>query len=161
MGFKVCPIDYLAILSYTCRTGFDGFFASSNTSSIVFLRGFNALWMNYPRPWVKRIHALQCISKARWEYGHRLFHCVAVASRPLRVEELAEFLAFEFGERSIPDFNPDWRPENPEGEVLTTCSSLILIVNVGGSRVIQFSHCSVKEYLTSKRIAEAGHAVSQ
>jgi hypothetical protein len=84
-----------------------------------------------------------------------------VASRPLRVEELAEFLAFDFGEGSIPDFNPDWRPENPADEVLTTCSSLITIVNVGGSRVIQFSHYSVKEYLISKRIAEAGHAVSQ
>jgi hypothetical protein len=84
-----------------------------------------------------------------------------VASRPLRVEELAEFLAFEFGEGSIPDFNPDWRPENPADEVLTTCSSLIMIVKVGGSRVIQFSHFSVKEYLMSSRIAEAGNAVSQ
>jgi hypothetical protein len=104
---------------------------------------------------------LQRISKARWEYEHRLFQCVAVASRPLRLEELAEFLAFEFRERSIPDFNPNWRPENPADEVLTTCSSLIAIVNVGGSRVIQFSHYSVKEYSISKRIAEAGHAVSQ
>jgi hypothetical protein len=84
-----------------------------------------------------------------------------VASCPLRVEELAEFLAFDFGEGSIPDFNPDWRPENPADEVLTTCSSLIMIVDVGGSRVIQFSHYSVKEYLISKRIAEAGNAVSQ
>jgi hypothetical protein len=84
-----------------------------------------------------------------------------VASRPLRVEELAEFLAFEFGEGSIPDFNPDWRPENPADDVLTTCSSLIMIVKVGGSRVIQFSHYSVKEYLISKRIAEARHTVSQ
>jgi hypothetical protein len=56
---------------------------------------------------------LQRISKARQEHACRLFQCVAVASRPLRVEELAEFLAFEFGEGSIPDFNPDWRPENP------------------------------------------------
>jgi hypothetical protein len=84
-----------------------------------------------------------------------------VASRPLLVEELAEFLAFEFGEGSIPDFNPDWRPENPAVEVLTTCSSLLAIVNVGSSRVIQFSHYSVKEYLISRRISEAVHAVSQ
>jgi hypothetical protein len=104
---------------------------------------------------------LQRISKARQEHASRLFQCVSVASRPLRVEELAEFLVFEFGEGSIPDFNPDWRPENPEDEVLTTCSSLIMIVNVGGSRVIQFSHFSVKEYLISKRIAKAGHGVSQ
>jgi hypothetical protein len=31
---------------------------------------------------------------------------------------------------------------------------LIAVVNVGGSPVMQFSHFSVKEYLTSNRIAE-------
>jgi hypothetical protein len=104
---------------------------------------------------------LHRISKARQKHACRLFQCVAVASRPLRVEELAEFLAFEFKEGSIPEFNPDWRPENPADEVLTTCSSLLAIVNVGGSRVIQFSHYSVKEFLISKRIAKAGDDVSQ
>ena len=42
--------------------------------------------------------------------------------------------------------------------VLSTCSSLIAIVNVEGSPVIQFSHFSVKEYLTSTRIVE-GHVL--
>jgi hypothetical protein len=53
------------------------------------------------------------------------------------------------------------RPKNPEDEVLTTCSSLIAIVNVGSSRVIQFSHYSVKEYLMPKLIAEPRNAVPQ
>jgi len=39
---------------------------------------------------------LREINKAEWELAHRLFQCVAVASRPLQVEELAEFLAFDF-----------------------------------------------------------------
>ena len=37
------------------------------------------------------------------EYARRLLLCVAVAYRPLRVEELAEILAFDF-ERPIPAF---------------------------------------------------------
>ena len=104
---------------------------------------------------------LLCISQAKWEYAHRLFQCVAVASRPLRVEELAEFLLFDFDAGSIPDFDPGWRPENPGDAVLSTCSSLLAIVNVNGSRVIQFSHYSVKEFLTSERITQAGDTVSR
>ena len=34
--------------------------------------------------------------QAKLGYAHRLFQCVAVASRPLRVKELAEFLVFDF-----------------------------------------------------------------
>jgi len=44
----------------------------------------------------------------------------------------------------------NWRPEDPEEAVSSVCSSLIL---VDGSRVVQFSHFSVKEYLTSERLA--------
>ena len=34
---------------------------------------------------------LEEIDEQNWEYAHRLFQCVAAASRPLRVDELAEF----------------------------------------------------------------------
>ena len=94
------------------------------------------------------------IDKDNWEYAHRLFQCMVVARRPLRVEELAEFLAFESGDGGRLTFQEDWRPEDPRDTVLSTCSSLITVVNVEGSTVIQFSHFSVKEYLTSARIAE-------
>jgi Ankyrin repeat len=40
--------------------------------------------------------------------------------------------------------------------VLSTCSTLLALVNVDGSAVIQFSHFSVKEFLTSTRLAQAG-----
>ena len=93
------------------------------------------------------------IDEQNWEYAHRLFQCITVASRPLRVEELAEFLVFDFDEGDDPRFEADWRPEDPEDAVLLTCSSLIVVVNVGDTTVVQFSHFSVKEFLTSNRIA--------
>jgi ankyrin repeat protein len=98
---------------------------------------------------------LREINKADWELTHRLFQCVAVASRPFRVEELAEFLAFDFKAGPIAKFQEDWRLEDPVDAVLSTCSTLLALVNVGGSQVIQFSHFSVKEFLISARLSEA------
>jgi hypothetical protein len=95
------------------------------------------------------------IDKDNWAYAHRLFQCIVVARRPLRVKELAEFLAFKSGEAGGLTFEEDWRPEDPRDTVLSTCSSLITVVEIGPTSVIQFSHFSVKEYLTSTRIAES------
>ena len=94
------------------------------------------------------------IDEENWAYAHRLFQCIVVARCPLRVEELAEFLAFKSEAGGSLTFEGSWRPENARDTVLSTCSSLIAIVDVEGSPVIQFSHFSVKEYLTSNRIAE-------
>jgi hypothetical protein len=79
------------------------------------------------------------------------------------VEELAEFFAFDFGAGSIPDFDPGWRPEDPRHAVLSICSSLLMVVDVDDSpvKVIQFSHFSVKEFLTSERFANAKGTVSR
>jgi ankyrin repeat protein len=99
------------------------------------------------------------IDDENWAYAHRLFQCIVVARRPLLVEELAEFLAFK-SEAGNLTFEGNWRPENARDTVLSTCSSLVTVVNVAGSQVIQFSHFSVKEYLTSGRIAD-GRRVSR
>src|ERR1700733_4768720 len=56
--------------------------------------------------------------------------------------------------------NPNWRWADHHQAVLSTCSSLIMIVNDGDSQVVQFSHFSVKEYLTSNRLANASRDVS-
>jgi ankyrin repeat protein len=105
---------------------------------------------------------LEEIDEQNWEYAHRLFQCVAAASRPLRAEELAEFLAFDFEAGSTPTFLADWRSEDPENEVLSICSTLLVVVKPPwGSPVIQFAHFSVKEYLTSSRLAEAKHTISR
>ena len=94
------------------------------------------------------------IDDESWVYAHRLFQCIVVARRPLLVEELAEFLTFKSEAGGSLTFEGSWRPENPKDTVLSTCSSLITIVDVDGSPVVQFSHFSVKEYLTSTRIAQ-------
>jgi ankyrin repeat protein len=107
---------------------------------------------------------LRGISKAQQNNAHRLLQCLAVAVRPLRVEELAELLAFDFQASSsggIPKLKEDWRWDNQEEAVLSTCSSLITIVRNGDSRMVQFSHFSVKEYLTSPRLARSHGDISQ
>ena len=104
---------------------------------------------------------LREINKADWEFAHRLFQSVAVASRPLRVEELADFLAFDFDMAATPRFNEGWRLEDPINAVQSTCPSFLAVVDIGGSQIIQFSHFSVKEFLASSRLAEAKQEISQ
>src|ERR1700733_8507274 len=104
---------------------------------------------------------LRGVNKAQKDDAYRLLQCLTVASRPLRVEELAELLAFDFEASSsggIPKLREDWRWDDEEEAVLSTCSSLISIVRNGDSRVVQFSHFSVKEYLTSPRLSRSPHA---
>jgi ankyrin repeat protein len=90
-------------------------------------------------------------------HAHRMLQCLMVAVRPLRVEELAELLAFEFGtsQGAIPKYRADWRPNDQVEAVLSTCSSLITIVDDDGSQVVQFSHFSVKEFLMSDRLTSS------
>ena len=103
---------------------------------------------------------LQEIDGTNWEFARRLLNCVAVVSRPLQVEELAEFLAFDFNVGQIPKYREDWRLEDPVDQVLSTCSTLLSLVNDEDSQVIQFSHFSVKEFLTSARFAEKCNTIS-
>ena len=106
------------------------------------------------------------IGDTNWEFARRLIQCVAVVSRPLKVEELAEFLAFDFSTGHIPTFREDWRLEDPVDAVLSTCSTLLSLVSVESSfddeisQVIQFSHFSVKEFLTSVRFGEKRNTIS-
>ena len=107
---------------------------------------------------------LREINKANREHARRLLQCLTVALRPLRVEELAEVLAIDFNAPAhggIPQLNPNWRWADHHQAVLSTCSSLITIVDSGRSKVVQFSHFSVKEYLTSDRLARSSGDVSR
>ena len=101
---------------------------------------------------------LKGINKAQKNNAHRLLQCLTVAVRPLLVEELAELLAFDFQASTaggIPTLKEDWRWDDQEEAILSTCSSLIAIIPGDNSRVVQFSHFSVKEYLTSSRLAQS------
>ena len=105
---------------------------------------------------------LREIKKPNRDHARRLLQCLVVAIRPLRVEELAEVLAVDFDdEEGIPMLKPNWRWEDQEQALLSSCSSLIAIVESGGSRVVQFSHFSVKEFLTSSRLATSGGDTSR
>jgi hypothetical protein len=102
---------------------------------------------------------LQSIPKEKFEHARRLFQCIVAAIRPLRVEELAEIFAIEFGANEATNLVDGWRPENPEEAVHSACSSLIAIIDDEGSKIVQFSHFSVKEFLTSDRLqtSDIGH----
>ncbi|KAH9165952.1 hypothetical protein EDB89DRAFT_1857819, partial [Lactarius sanguifluus] len=105
------------------------------------------------------------IKKANQVHAYSMLQCLTVAVRPLSVAELAELLAFDFdvAKGGIPELNLDWRWEDHEQAVLSTCSSLITVVPGRGSRppVVQFSHFSVKEFLMSDRLATSSGDISQ
>jgi hypothetical protein len=93
---------------------------------------------------------LREIHKTKRDLAHRLLQCLTVAIRPLRVTELAEVLAVDFGTAtsgSASKLNTDWRWEDQQQAILSTCSSLIAVVDDDGSEVVQFAHFSVKEFL--------------
>ena len=114
---------------------------------------------------------LQEINEAEWKIAHRVFQFIAVARRPLDVKELADLLAFDFEAGSIPKFHEGWRLEDPVDAVLPTYSSLLAIVDEAyydeysieyrSRKVIQFSHFSVREFLTSARLAETSDIISR
>ena len=98
---------------------------------------------------------LEEIPKEKRHHAHRLFQCLVAAIRPLHVEELAKIFAidFELGTVAAPYLMDAWRPENPEEAILFTCSTLISVIDDdNGSKFVQFSHFSVKEFLISDRL---------
>jgi ankyrin repeat protein len=96
--------------------------------------------------------ALEGIPKEKRKHARHLFQCLLVAIRPLYVEELAELFAIEFEQDMAPSFNEGWRPVNAEDAVLSACSTLISVIENEDSKIVQFSHFSVKEFLTSERL---------
>jgi hypothetical protein len=96
--------------------------------------------------------ALEGIPKEKRQHAHHLFQCLVGAIRPLRAEELAEIFAIDFDRDAMSNLMDGWRPENAEEAVLSACSTLISVVEDKGSKIVQFSHFSVKEFLTSDRL---------
>ncbi|KAI0264851.1 hypothetical protein BC834DRAFT_843821 [Gloeopeniophorella convolvens] len=77
---------------------------------------------------------LEWISEEKWDHAHRLFQFLSFSARPLRVEELAEVLAV------ISEYD-EWSDET--------------------QRVVQFTHFSVKEFLTSNQLSHSKATVSR
>ena len=122
---------------------------------------------------------LKEIKKPNRGLARRVLQCLVVATRPLRVAELAEVLAIDFDDaEGIPRLKPDWLWDDQEQALLIACLSLIAVIEAGNShsdtktddddsriaagdsRVVQFSHFSVKEFLTSSRLATASGDIS-
>ena len=127
---------------------------------------------------------LKEIKKPNKRLAQRVLQCLVAAIRPLRVAELAEVLAVDFDDvEGIPRSKSDWQWDDQEQALLAACSSLIAIVGAGDVvasnndskdesddgnsrveagdlRVVQFSHFSVREFLTSSRLATASGEVS-
>ena len=105
----------------------------------------------------------QEIHRTNRGYAQRLLQCLAMAIRPLRVDELAEILTFDPDaiEEGVPSFDVDRRPEDQEQQLLSTCPSLNPIVDSVDSRVVQFSSFSVKEFLVSDRLATSTEDISR
>jgi ankyrin repeat protein len=112
---------------------------------------------------------LRDIAKVNPDQAYRLLQCVALATRPLHVDELAEVLALDFdgAKEGIPELNKDWRWDDQQQGVISTCSSLIVVVDhdhddsFPKTRVVQFAHFSVKEFLTSDRLANLKSDISR
>ena len=103
------------------------------------------------------------IKRANQSHAYRMLQCLTVATVPPYVDELAELLAFDFDDTKdgIPKLNLNWRWEDHEQAVLSTCSSLVTVVPNRGSPIVQFSHFSVKEFLMSDRLASSRRDISQ
>ena len=100
------------------------------------------------------------IDEEKRTYAHRLFQCLVISIRPLYVKELSELFAVLPETETTPGFNTGWRPEDPEEFILSACSTLVTVVDVDtyyfdDRKVVQFSHFSVREYLTSDRITNS------
>ncbi|KAH9069552.1 hypothetical protein EDB83DRAFT_2290451, partial [Lactarius deliciosus] len=106
---------------------------------------------------------LREIGKVNPDQAYRLLQCLTVATRPLRVDELAEVLALDFdgAKGGIPVLNSAWRWDDEQQGVLSTCSSLIIVVDYSVTRVVQFAHFSVKEFLISDRLAKLAADISR
>src|SRR6266850_5802141 len=101
---------------------------------------------------------LQGIDEEKWEYAHRIFQFLTVSARPLYIQEVAEVFSIDIDKDSeATKFKPRFRPKNPELAVLSACTSLIAVVDseVYGEKVVQFSHFSVHEFLTSNRLQDS------
>jgi ankyrin repeat protein len=94
------------------------------------------------------------LPEENWEHTYHVFHTLMVATRPLTMEELCLVLAIDFIAEGNPKYEEIWRSDDPEDNLVTVCSTFLSFVNVDGSRIAQFAHYSVKEFLTSERISK-------
>ncbi|KAI0295154.1 hypothetical protein B0F90DRAFT_1638316, partial [Multifurca ochricompacta] len=152
-GIFLCPLDKLFILSFRFRWVFCQLDTLRRCIPASIRLALDELPVTLDETYER---TLVGIPEEKWEHAHRLFQCLIGSVRPLRVDELAEIFAIQFDQGESCKLLAGWRPEDAEDAVLSACSSLIAVVESEDSRVVQFSHFSVKEFLISNRLAIRG-----
>ena len=90
-----------------------------------------------------------------------VFYSVSLSpSAPCVLKSLRRSSRLTLMRRPTEEFH-SWRWANQHQAVLSTCSSLIAVVDNGDSKVVQFSHFSVKEYLTSDRLVHSSGDIAR
>lgn len=89
------------------------------------------------------------IPKEHNAYAVRILQFLTFSERPLSIEEMVDAVAVDTD--AEPHFNPSDRMPDPQ-EISHYCSSLVAVVSTESGDVLQLSHFSVKEYLTSDRL---------
>ncbi|KAH9055873.1 ankyrin repeat-containing domain protein [Lactarius deliciosus] len=105
--------------------------------------------------------ALEELPKSLDETYERILKEINNANRDQSLRLLQCLTQLELDAGEIPKLNVDLRWEDQEEAVLSACSSLVTVIIDKGSRVVQFSHFSVKEFLTSARLACCTEEVSR
>jgi hypothetical protein len=86
----------------------------------------------------KFAQALHDIPEEKYHYAAHIFQCLVAAIRPLSLKELADIFA-ELDSNAGPH----------EDAVLSACSPLI-VLDKDNPTIVQFSHKSVKDFLTGR-----------
>lgn len=79
----------------------------------------------------------------------KVFQWLAFSAEPLAIDEVAEVIGIDIDEN--PRFDPDRKLSEPH-DILTICSSMVVIYKAGEREELKLSHFSVKEYLISNSI---------
>ena len=69
-------------------------------------------------------------------------------------------LAFDFSKGGLPKLNEDRHWEDRGEAALSACSQLVSVISINGTRVVQFSHSSVINFLMSDRLASSMEDIS-
>lgn len=105
-------------------------------------------------------HVLESIDIVNRPFAFHIFECLAYAFRPLSPQELAEVFIVDFEQSAT--LKPADRVQNAEESLLKICSSLIQVVDIHGeqqnsSKIVQFAHLSIQDYLVSSDSMEVFH----
>ncbi|KIK61436.1 hypothetical protein GYMLUDRAFT_135520, partial [Collybiopsis luxurians FD-317 M1] len=102
-------------------------------------------------------HILDNIHISHKQHTLHIFECLAYAKHPLSPWELAEVFTVKFKPNGDAVLLPNFHVSKAEDEILKTCSTLIQIVDGSEkhlSRIVEFAHLSIKEYLHSDEAKE-------